>query len=170
VRERLRGIAAELLIERNAQKLFSGFRLTGRQVKMKDGHIIDNVLTAMVESRLQHGVEVKGWNEERWRRALDAWLARQDGARLNRKQDAFITQLQHLLDQVADAATAPRRSPFLVITDKLSGPTRFKLLRALDENAPEAVLIHIEEAQILETTKKLRAALKVPEDLSGGAP
>ena len=66
-REQLRGIAVEMLTERNAQKLFPGFRLTGRQVKMKEGHIIDNVLTAMGGSRLQHGVEAKGWNENRWR-------------------------------------------------------------------------------------------------------
>jgi hypothetical protein len=169
-RERLRGIAAELLTERNAQKLFPGFRLTGRQVKMKDGHIIDNILTAMMESRLQHGVEVKGWNEERWRRALDAWVAREGGATLNNKQDALMAQLQHLLDQLADAASAPRGSPFLVITDNLSRPTKIKLLRFLDANTPGAVLIHIEEVQILEKTKQLRAALKLPEDLSGGAP
>ncbi|WP_152622395.1 hypothetical protein [Archangium violaceum] len=170
MRERLRGIAAELLTERNAQKLFPGFRLTGRQVKMKEGHVIDNVLTAMDGSRLQHGVEVKGWNEARWRKALDAWIAREGGAKLDSKQDALVTQLRRLLDQLADAVTAPRGSPFLVITDKLSRPTKIKLLRFLDANAPEAVLIHIEEVQILEMTKKLRAALMLPEGLSGGAP
>ena len=170
VRERLRGIAAELLTERNAQKLFPEFRLTGRQVKMQGGHIIDNMLTAMLESRLQHGVEIKGWNEERWRGALDAWLARERGAKLNTKQDALMMQLQHLLDQLADAATTPRGPPFLVITDKLSRPTKVKLLKLLDANAPEAVLIHIEEAQILGMTKRLRAALRLSEDLSRGAP
>ncbi|MFE8605652.1 hypothetical protein [Archangium violaceum] len=36
-REQLRGIAAELLTERNAQKLFQGFRLTGRQVPLEGG-------------------------------------------------------------------------------------------------------------------------------------
>ncbi|HYO52171.1 hypothetical protein [Archangium sp.] len=169
-REQLRGIAAEMLTERNTQKLFPGFRLTGRQVKMKVGHIVDNVLTAMVGSKLQHGVEVKGWNEERWRKALDTWLAKQGGTKLNEKQEALVKQLQHMVDQLADAATAPRGPPFLVITDKLSGPTRFKLLRFLDENAPDAVLIYIEEAKILEKTKQLRAALKLSEDLSGGAP
>jgi hypothetical protein len=31
------------------------------------------VLTAMTGSKLQHGVEVKGWNENRWRKALSQW-------------------------------------------------------------------------------------------------
>ncbi len=126
-REQLRGIAVEMLTERNAQKLFPGFRLTGRQVKMKEGHIIDNMLTATRGPKLQHGVEVKGWNESRWRKALDAWLARQDGATLNEKQEALAKQLQHMLDQLEDAAKAPRGQPFLVSTDGLSGPTRAKL-------------------------------------------
>jgi hypothetical protein len=159
-----------MLTERNARKLFPGFRLTGRQVKMKYGHIIDNVLTAMTGSKLQHGVEVKGWNENRWRKALDTWLARQNGATLNEQQEKLIKQLQRLLDQLADAAKAPRGEPFLVSTDKLNGPTREKLLRFLDKNAPDVVLIHIEEAKILEKTKQLRAALKLPEVLPGGAP
>jgi hypothetical protein len=170
VRERLRGIAAEMLTEDNAQQLFRGFRLTGRQVKMEGGHIIDDVLTAMTGSKLQHGVEVKGWNENRWRKALDSWLARQDGTQLNKQQEAPVKQLQHLLDQLADAAKAPRGQPFLVITDKLSGPTMLKLRRFLKESAPNARLIHIEEAKILEETKQLRTAFNLPEDLSGGAP
>jgi hypothetical protein len=169
-REQLRGAAAEMLTERDAQKLFPGFRLTGQQVKMKDGHIIDNVLTEMMGSRLQHGVEVKGWNEARWRKALDAWLARQASNTINEEQAVLVKQLQRLLDQLADAAQAPRGSPFLVTTDKLNGPTRFKLLRFLKENAPSALLMHIEEAKILEKTRRLRAALKLPEDLSQGVP
>ncbi|MFY0584306.1 hypothetical protein ACN28S_67355 [Cystobacter fuscus] len=58
-REQLRGIAVEMLTERNAQKLFPGFRLTGRQVPLEEGHIIDNMLTAVMGQRLQHGVEVR---------------------------------------------------------------------------------------------------------------
>jgi hypothetical protein len=170
VREQLRGITAEMLAESNARKLFPGFRLTGRQVKMEGGHIIDDVLTAMTGSRLQHGVEVKGWNENRWRKALDAWGGRQDGAGLSEQQEALVGQLQRLLDQLADAAKAPRGTPFLVITDKLSGPVMFKLSRFLQENARGTKLIQLEEAQILEKTKQLRAALKLPDLLSGGAP
>jgi hypothetical protein len=118
-REQLRGIAVEMLTERNAQKLFPGFRLTGRQVKMAGGHVIDDVVTAMTGSKLQHGVEVKGWNDSRWRQALDAWRARQGGAKLNENQEALAKQLEHLLDQLTDAAAAPRGPPFLVVTDKL---------------------------------------------------
>ncbi|PTL84589.1 hypothetical protein [Vitiosangium sp. GDMCC 1.1324] len=169
-REQLRGIAVEMLTERNAQKLFPGFRLTGRQVKMKAGHIIDNVLTAMTGSKLQHGVEVKGWNENRWRRALDSWLTQEAGIKLNEQQAALVKQLQHLLNQLADAAKAPHGQPFLVSTDNLSGPTRAKLLDFLFKHSPGTKLIQVEEAQILQQTKQLRAALKLPEDLSGGAP
>jgi hypothetical protein len=169
-REQLRGLAVEMLTEHHARKLFPGFRLTGRQVKMTEGHIIDNVLTATRGPRLQHGVEVKGWNDNRWRKVLDAWLARQGGTTLNEKQEALVKQLQHLLDQLADAAKAPRGKPFLVSTDGLSGPTKAKLEAFLLRNARGTPLIHIEEAKILEKTKQLRAALKLPEDLSGGAP
>ncbi|HEX5749596.1 MAG TPA: hypothetical protein VFZ09_25425 [Archangium sp.] len=169
-RERLRGIAVEMLTERNARKLFPGFRLTGRQVKMKDGHIMDNELTAMHGSLLQHGVEVKGWNENRWRKALDAWLSGEGGAPLNEQQEALVDQLQRLLDQLADAAKAPRGKPFLVSTDRLSGPTRVKLNIFLAENARGTQFIEVEEARILEKTKQLRAALELPEVLPGGAP
>jgi hypothetical protein len=169
-REQLRGIAVEMLTERHARKLFPGFRLTGRQVKMKEGHIIDNVLTATTGPRLQHGVEVKGWNDNRWRKALDAWVARQGGATFNEQQEGLIKQLQHLLDQLADAAKAPRGKPFLVISDKLSGPTREKLTEFLRRNARGTQVIEVEEAKILERTKQLRATLQLPEDLSGGAP
>ncbi|WP_152622575.1 hypothetical protein [Archangium violaceum] len=170
VREQLRGLATEMLTEDNARKLFPGFQLTGRQVKMGGGHIIDEVLTAMMGPKLQHGVEVKGWSENRWRTALDAWLAGRRGAQLNKQQGTLVKQLQRLLDQLADAAKAPRGKPFLVSTDKLSGPTKFKLLDFLQDNAPGTMLIQVKEVEILNKTKQLRAALNLPENLSGGAP
>ncbi|HYO54898.1 hypothetical protein [Archangium sp.] len=87
-----------------------------------------------------------------------------------RGYSAEANQLQHLLEQLADAAKAPRGKPFLVITDKLSGPTKEKLAEFLSRNARGTQLIEVEEAQILEQTKQLRAALKLPEDLPGGVP
>ncbi|HEX5745582.1 MAG TPA: hypothetical protein VFZ09_05005 [Archangium sp.] len=169
-REQLRGIAVEMLTERNAQKLFPGFRLTGRQVPLAGGHVIDNEITSMLGLRLQHGVEAKGWNKDRWRMALNAWDARQSAQPINEQQAALADQLQRLIEQLADAAKAPRGKPFLVMTDKLSGPTREKLERFLRRNARGAQVIEIEETQILEQTKQLRAAFNLPEDLSGGAP
>ena len=169
-REQLRGIAMEMLTERNAQKLFPGFRLTGRQVPLEGGHVIDNEITAMLGLRLQHGVEAKGWNKDRWRMALNAWDARQGTQTINEQQAALANQLQHLLEQLADAAKAPRGKPFLVITDKLSGPTKARLLDFLFNHSPGTQVIEVEEARILEETKRLRAAFKLPEDLSGGAP
>ena len=169
-REQLRGIAMEMLTERNAQKLFPGFRLTGRQVPLEGGHVIDNEITAMLGLRLQHGVEAKGWNKERWRMALNAWDAKQGTEPISEQQAALADQLKHLLEQLADAAKAPRGKPFLVITDKLSGPTREKLEIFLRRNARGTQVIEVEEAQILEQTKQLRAAFKLPEVLSGGAP
>ncbi|KFA88399.1 hypothetical protein [Archangium violaceum] len=169
-REQLRGIAMEMLTERNAQKLFPGFRLTGRQVPLEGGHVIDNELTAMLGLRLQHGVEAKGWNKERWRMALNAWDAKQGTEPISEQQAALADQLKHLLEQLADAAKAPRGLPFLVITDKLSGPTKTKLDIFLGKHARGTKLIQIEETQILEQTKQLRAAFKLPEALTGGAP
>ncbi len=170
VRERLRGVAGEMVTESNAQKLFPGYRMTGRQVRLEGGHIIDHELTSMDGLRLRRAVEAKAWNETRWRKALDAWKAREDTRTLNKEQEVLVKQLQRLLNQLTDAARAPRGKPFLVSTDRLSGPTRFKLINFLDENAPHTRLIYIEEAKILEKAKQLRAALKLPENLSGGAP
>jgi hypothetical protein len=169
-REQLRGIAVEMLTERHAQKLFPGYRMTGRQVKLEGGHIIDNELTAMNGLRLRHGVEAKGWNENQWRKSLDVWRAKQAAQKLNEQQEALAKKLQRLLDQLADAANAPRGKPFLISTDELSGPTRDKLKRFLQRHAPGTQLIQVEETKILEKTKQLRAALKLPENLSGGAP
>ncbi|HEX5744599.1 MAG TPA: hypothetical protein VFZ09_00065 [Archangium sp.] len=169
-REQLRGIAGEMLTERNAQKLFPGHRLTGRQVKLEGGRVIDLELTSTDRLRTQHGVEVKGWNDTRWRKALNAWSGRHGLTRLDEAQKTLIEQLQRLLKQITDAAKAPRGKPFLVSTDELSRPTQFKLLDFLQENAPGTMLIQVEEAQILEKTRQLRAALKLPEQLSGGAP
>ena len=169
-REQLRGIVGEMVTERNAQKLFPGYRLTGRQVKLEGGHIIDHELTSTDGLRLRHGAEVKGWNENRWRKALDAWEARQQTTPLDKDQQALVEQLQRLLDQLADAAKAPRGRPFLVSTDRLSGPTRLTLNRFLSKHAPDVLLIQVEEAKILEKTKQLRAALRLPEELSGGVP
>jgi hypothetical protein len=170
VRKRLRGVAGEMLAERMARKLFPGYRMTGRQVKLEGGHVIDYELTSMDGSRVRHGVEVKGWSDTRWREALDAWLARQGGKKLNKEQVALVKQLQHLIDQLADAARAPRGKPFLVSTDKLSGPTRTKLADFLQDKAPGTFLMQLEESKMLEKTRQLRAALKLPEGLSGGGP
>jgi hypothetical protein len=169
-REQLRGIAGEMLTERHARKLFPGFRMTGRQVRLEGGHFTDHELTSMDGSRIRHGVEVKGWTEKRWRKALDAWEARQQAMPLNKEQEALIEKLQRLLDQLADAAKAPRGKPFVVSTDGLSGPTRFRFLDFLQENARGTLLIQIEEAKMLEKTKQLRAAFKLPEAMSGGVP
>jgi hypothetical protein len=169
-RERLRGIAGEMVTESDARQLFPGHRMTGRQVKLEEGHVIDYELTSMDGSRTRRGVEVKGWNEKRWRKALDAWRANQGAMKLDNEQEALVKQLKHLLKQLADAAKAPREKPFLVTTDKLSGPTKAKLADFLQDKAPGTQHIQVEEAKMLEKTKQLRAALKLPEHLSGGAP
>ncbi|WP_309893270.1 hypothetical protein, partial [Archangium sp.] len=170
VRERLRGVAGEILTGRDARKLFPGYRMTGRQVKLEEGHVIDYELTSMDGSSIRCGVEVKGWNENRWRKALDAWHAHQQAKNLDEGQEALVKQLQHLLDQLADAAKAPRGKPFLVSTGRSSGPSKDKLRVFLDKNAPGTQLIQVEEAKMLEKTKQLRAALKLPEELAEGVP
>ncbi|HYO52730.1 hypothetical protein [Archangium sp.] len=104
------------------------------------------------------------------RKALNAWQARHDAVNLDEAQKALMEQLQRLLKQLAAAAKAPRGTSFLVSTDELSGPTKIKLLDFLQENARGTLLIQVEEAKMLEKTKQLRAALKLPEDLSGGVP
>jgi predicted RNase H-like nuclease (RuvC/YqgF family) len=55
-------------------------------------------------------------------------------------------------------------------TDKLSGLTRDELVRFLERHAPGTQLIQVPEAEILAKTKRLRAAFKLPEVLSGGVP
>ncbi len=137
---------------------------------MEEGHIIDYELTSLDGSRIRHGVEVKGWNDNKWRKALDAWQAREEARTLNKEQEVLVKQLQHLIDQLDDAAKVPRGKPVLVSTGRLSRPTQLKLLDFLQENAPDTPIMSLDEAEMLEKTKQLRAALKLPEDLSGGAP
>ena len=106
----------------------------------------------------------------RWRASLDTWMAKQSGKKLTEQQEALAEALQRLLDQLADAASLPRGHPFLVITDKLSGQTRAMLTRFIKDNSLDVLLVHIDETKILEKTKQMRAALHLPENLSGGAP
>ena len=171
VRTRLRGIAGEIATERAAGKLFPEFRLTGRQVELEDGHIVDFELTAKDGSGLQHALEVKGWTGDTWSRALKAWEASLEaGAKLDKQQELLVKQLRGVINQLNDATKAPRGKPFLVVTKNLSGPTQQNLASFLRKNAAGTQLRAIDEAEILETTKRLRAALGLPEQLGGVTP
>ncbi len=173
-RRRLRGIAGEMVTERTARKLFPGYRLSGRQVVLKEGSIVDFELVAP-DGSLRHAVEVKGWTGDTWRKALKAWDASQNAAaKLDAEQEQLVAQLRNVIKQLNDAARAPRGRPFLTASDKLSEPTYKKLQRFLQRNAPETQLELVNEAEMLAVTKRLRAAFNLPEKLpretSGGAP
>jgi hypothetical protein len=165
----LRGIAGEMVTERAAQQLFPGYRLTGRQVVLEGGTIIDFELIA-VDGSIYHAVEVKGWTGDTWRRALKAWDASQNAAaKLEAEQKRLVAQLQAAIKQLNAAAMAPRGRPFLTASDKLSEPTYGKLQKFLQDNAPGTHLKLVNEAEMLATTKRLRAALNLPETLPGEA-
>jgi hypothetical protein len=173
-RSHLRGIAGELVTERAAHKLFPGYRLTGRQVEVEGGSIVDFELAA-VDGSLHHAVEVKGWTGDTWRRALKAWEASPDAtAKLDAEQERLVRQLRGVIKQLKDAARDPRGKPFLICSDKLQGKAMDQLRKLLKAEAPATELKQIEEADILSTTKRLRAAFNLPEQLpretGGGAP
>jgi hypothetical protein len=173
-RSRLRGVAGEMVTERAAQKLFPGYRLTGRQVTLEGGSIVDFELVA-ADGSLRHAVEVKGWTSDTWRRALKAWDASQRTAtKLDAEQERLVAQLRGAVKQLNDAAKEPRGKPFLICSDKLKGMAKKKLEAFLAEKAPETQLKQIEEAEMLSATKRLRAAFNLPEQLpgkpGGGAP
>jgi hypothetical protein len=173
-RSRLRGIAGELVTERAAHKLFPGYRITGRQVVLEGGSIVDFELVA-VDGSLHHAVEVKGWTVDTWRKALKAWEASREAMiKLDAEQERLVRQLRGLIKQMKDAARDPRGKPFLICSDKLNEAAKVKLGNFLRQNAVEAQLSQIGEADMLSTTKRLRAAFNLPEKLpgetGGGAP
>jgi hypothetical protein len=173
-RAHLRGIAGELVTERAARRLFPGYRLTGRQVVLEGGSIVDFELVT-VDGSLHHAVEVKGWTSDTWRRALKAWEASRDATtKLDAEQEKLVRQLRGVIKQLKDAAREPRGKPFLICSDKLKGKAMEQLRRFLEAEAPATELKQIEEADLLSTTKRLRAAFNLPEKLpgetGGGAP
>lgn len=166
-RSHLRGIAGEMVTERTARKLFPGYRLTGRQVTLEEGSIVDFELVA-VDGSLHHAVEVKGWTGETWRRALKAWEASREAmAKLDAEQERLVRQLQGVIKQLKDAAREPRGKPILICSNKLKGETKVNLTRFLEENVLEVQIKLIEEAEMLSATRRLRAAFNLPETLPG---
>jgi hypothetical protein len=174
-RRRLRGIAGEMVTERAAQKLFPGYRLKGRQVAMggEEGSVIDFELVA-ADGSIHRGVEVKGWTSQTWRDALQAWEASKKVAtKLDAGQGKLMQQLERVSKQLKNAATKPRGDPFLMVSDKLSKKSRNILLDFLEENAGGTQVGLVGEAEMLATTKRLRAAFKLQEQLppaAGGTP
>jgi hypothetical protein len=163
-----------MVTERAARKLFPGYRLTGRQVEVEGGSIVDFELVA-VDGSLHHAVEVKGWTSEAWRRALKAWDAsRKATTKLDEEQERLVRQLRGVIKQLKDAVREPRGKPFLICSGELSGPSKEKLEKLLSDNALAVQIKLIEEADLLSTTKRLRAAFNLPEQLpsetGGGAP
>jgi hypothetical protein len=173
-RSHLRGIAGELVTERASQRLFPGYRLTGRQVALEGGSIVDFELVA-ADGSLHHAVEVKGWTSDTWRRALKAWKASQEAmTKLDAEQEKLVRQLRGVIKQLQDAAREPRGKPFLICSDKLKGKAMEQLGGFLEAEAPATQLKQIEEADMLSTTNRLRAAFNLPEkppgETGGGAP
>lgn len=169
VRSRIRGIAGEMVTQKAASKLFPEYRLTGRQVELQDGHIVDFELTTKDGTSIQHALEVKGWTGDKWREALNAWDHNlETGAKLSKEEEGLVKQMQGVIDQLNDATKAPRGKPFLVVTKGLSGPTRGRLTKFLATNARGTEVRAISEEEILETTKRLRAAFGLPEKLPEG--
>jgi hypothetical protein len=167
VRALLRGIAGEMVMERSARRLFPGYNMSGRQVLLDGGHIIDFELQAL-DGTIRHALEVKGWTADTWRRALEAQLRVRIGAKLTARQEQLVQQLQRLVEQLRDAAKPPRGKPFLVCTDKLSQKTMRDLQNFLTSNFLDIDIESIRELEIVATTKRLRAALNLPEKLSTG--
>jgi hypothetical protein len=166
-RAHLRGIAGEMVTERAARKLFPGYRLTGRQVALEEGSIIDFELVA-VDGSLHHAVEVKGWTSDTWRRALKAWGASREAmTKLNAEQEKLVEQLRGVIKQLKNAAREPRGKPFLICSDKVKGKAMEELGKFLDAEAPATQLKQVEEAEMLSATKRLRAAFNLPERLPG---
>ncbi|HSP78245.1 MAG TPA: hypothetical protein VLQ93_06930, partial [Myxococcaceae bacterium] len=166
-RRALRGIAGEMETERSAQKLIPGYKVSGRQVTMEDGHIIDFDLEAAADGTVRRALEVKGWTADTWRRALKAWKLDAAGAQLDPRQKQLLRQLKRLVEQLKDAAQAPRGKPFLVITDELDQNIYIELEKLISNNSLEVDVGLIRELEMVATTKRLRAAFNLPEKLPG---
>jgi hypothetical protein len=165
-RAHLRGLAGELVTERSARKLFPGYTVSGRQVHMEDGHILDFELEA-ADGTVRRALEVKGWTADTWRRALKAWTLDVAGAKLDSRQEQLLRQLERLVEQLEAAAKAPRGRPFLVCTDKLSQETQRELQRFILLNSLEVEVELMKELEMMAAARRLRAAFNLPEKLPG---
>ena len=154
-----RGVAGEIVTEDLAARLFPGQRITGRQVRMGTSEL-DFQLTSTDGLGRRTAAEVKGWRGEKWRDALNAWLA--PAASRTQEQVELVEDLQRMLDQLNNASTTTGNAPFLVITDALTGPTRTKLANFLAANMPSAVVRTLPEAEILAAGQRLRVGLGLP--------
>ncbi|HSP80360.1 MAG TPA: hypothetical protein VLQ93_17645, partial [Myxococcaceae bacterium] len=168
-RRHLRGIAGEMVTERSARRLIPGYKLSGRQVLLEDGHIIDFDLEA-ADGTVRRALEVKGWTTDTWRRALTAWKLDAAGARLDPRQEQLLRQLERLVEQLEDAAKAPRGRPFLVCTDELSQKTFKELEEFILKNSLDVDVVLVKELEMVATTKRLRAAFNLPEKLPSKEP
>ena len=166
-RTSLRGVGAELATEEAIAKILPGHKLTGWQAKM-EGSIIDYSVTTMDGLGKVHGVEVKGWNVDTWRKALNAYEARvayeggvQGAAKLTEEQAKAVEKIDHMLGQLRNAQSFTKNPPFLVVTDGLTGPVQGKLTKLLQQEMPGTAVKTVSETRIKDIAAGLGSSLGI---------
>jgi len=76
-----------------------------------------------------------------------------------------VKQLEGVSRQLNDAVRAPRGKPFLVVTDAVKGPLKAKLGRFLSGKAAGVEVKTVAEGDILDASRRLRRAFRLPADL-----
>src|SRR5262249_26778920 len=114
----IRGAAAEMAAQRLVRRLFKGYRVIDRQVKMGTREM-DFELMSTDGLGIRRGLEVKGWSKDVWSDALDAYEARFLGKRLSRAQRKAVEKIDRMIDQLNAARSTTRQRPILCTTDKV---------------------------------------------------
>jgi len=157
-----RGIAGELVAQRDVKEILPGYKISDRQVPVGAGAgTIDFEVTSNLGTK--HGLEVKSFTRKRWADALDAYQARAKGVTLTAKQEKDVEAIDRMLDQLRNARAKWGTDPFLAISSDIAEGDK-KVLQALlrDEAQLSAShLVSINEADIVEAGRSLRQGLGI---------
>lgn len=161
-RASLRGAAAEMVTQRMARRLFPGWRVSGRQVRMGTSEL-DFQVTATDRTGRTRAVEVKGWTANTWDDAMSAMEQRFAHRAMSEEARRAIRKIEHMLEQLQNAKNASRgANPYLVVTDALSDAQRRRLRVILRREVGLVEVHYIPDAQIKALAADTGVAMGIP--------
>jgi len=158
-RVKIRGISGEIASETALAKSLPGHSIQGTQVTMGNS-IIDYSVKA---GTLTKGMEVKGWTKNVWERALRVFEKRTENLiSLTGKEKKIVQKMDHLIKQLKDIRVTTGNEPILAVSDVVTGDIQKSLMPILrTETGGSVKLLKMTEADIVNTGRKIRAALGV---------
>jgi hypothetical protein len=151
-----------MVTQRMAGRLFPGWRVSGRQVRMGTSEL-DFQITATDRTGRTRAVEVKGWTPSTWEDALSAMEQRVAHRAMSEEARRAIRKIEHMLEQLQNAKTAARgANPYLVVTDALSNAQRSRLQAILQRQIGRVEIHYIPDAEIKRLAADTGFAMGIP--------